>query len=206
MFTNVYVDAFNLYYGCLKDTPYKWLDLETLSGLLVPGHTIRRIRYFTAVVESRPGDPRQQQRQQAYIRALRTIPHLTVHYGSFLTNAVRLPLANPVPGLPRTVEVLRTEEKGSDVNLATYLLVDGFRRDYEAAVVISNDSDLKAPIEAVRRDLGLAVGVVIPSARVRRSALPADFYRRIRRGALVASQFPSTLRDSNGVIRRPSSW
>lgn len=205
MFTNVYVDAFNLYYGCLKDTPYRWLDLETLSGLLVPGHTIRRIRYFTAVVESRPGDPRQQQRQQAYIRALRTIPHLTVHYGSFLTNAVRLPLANPMPGLPRTVEVLRTEEKGSDVNLATYLLVDGFRRD-KAAVVISNDSDLKAPIEAVRRDLGLAVGVVIPSARVRRSALPADFYRRIRRGALVASQFPSTLRDSNGVIRRPSSW
>lgn len=129
-----------------------------------------------------------------------------MHYGSFLTNAVRLPLANPMPGLPRTVEVLRTEEKGSDVNLATYLLVDGFRRDYEAAVVISNDSDLKAPIEAVRTDLGLAVGVVIPSARVRRSALPADFYRRIRRGALVASQFPSTLRDSNGVIRRPSSW
>lgn len=204
--TNVYVDAFNLYYGCLKGTPYKWLDLDALCRLLLPRHTIGRIRYFTAVVESRPGDPRQQQRQQAYIRALRTIPRLTVHYGSFLTNAVRLPLANPAPNQPRTVEVLRTEEKGSDVNLTTYLLIDGFRGDYETAVVISNDSDLEAPIQAVRRELGLSVGVAIPSGRVRRSALPADFYRRIRRGVLAASQFPDTLSDAHGTITRPSSW
>lgn len=205
MTTNVYVDAFNLYYGCLKGTPYKWLDLDALCRLLLPGHTIGRIRYFTAIVESRPGDPRQQQRQQAYIRALRTIPRLTMHYGSFLTNAVRLPLANPAADQPRTVEVLRTEEKGSDVNLATYLLVDGFRGDYESAVVISNDSDLQAPIQAVRTELGLSVGVAIPG-RVRRSALPADFYRRIRRGVLAASQFPRTLRDAYGTIARPPSW
>jgi len=204
--TNVYVDAFNLYYGCLKDTPYKWLDLGTLCRLLLPGYTIKRIRYFTAIVESRPWDPGQQQRQQAYIRALQTIPHLTVHYGSFLTNAVRLPVARPQPGLPRTVEVLRTEEKGSDVNLATHLLVDGFRGDYDTAVVVSNDSDLKAPIDAVRRELGLAVGVAIPRPRVRRSALPADFYRRVRQGVLAASQFPPTLRDGRGVIRRPQAW
>jgi len=171
-----------------------------------PGYTIKRIRYFTAIVESRPWDPGQQQRQQAYIRALQTIPHLTVHYGSFLTNAVRLPVARPQQGLPRMVEVLRTEEKGSDVNLATYLLVDGFRGDYETAVVVSNDSDLKAPIDAVRRELGLAVGVAIPRPRIRRSALPADFYRRVRQGVLAASQFPPTLRDGHGVIRRPQAW
>jgi hypothetical protein len=28
-------------------------------------------------------------------------------------------------------KVLKTEEKGSDVNLATHLLMDGFRDDYE---------------------------------------------------------------------------
>lgn len=206
MIANVYVDAFNLYYGCLKGTPYKWLDLGTLCRLLLPGYSLNRIRYFTAVVESRPDDPGQQQRQQAYIRALRTIPNLTVHFGSFLTNAVRLPLAVPRPGMPRTVEVLRTEEKGSDVNLATSLLVDGFRGDYEAAVVISNDSDLKAPIEAIRREIGMPVGVVTPNPRVRRSALPGDFYRRIRQGALAASQFPPLLRDGHGTIRRPASW
>ena len=90
MGTYVYVDAFNLYYGCLKDTPYRWLDLGSLCRHLLPGHTVDGIRYFTAVVESRPGDPQQQQRQQAYLRALLTIPGLTVHLGSFLTNTVRL--------------------------------------------------------------------------------------------------------------------
>jgi hypothetical protein len=203
---NVYVDAFNLYYGALKGTAHKWLDLDRLCRLLLSGHAIRRIRYFTAIVEARADDPGQQQRQQAYLRALATIPHLSVHYGSFLTNRVRLPLAAPLPGGPRTVEVLRTEEKGSDVNLATYLLLDGFRRDYEVAVVVSNDSDLRTPIEAVRNDLGLPVGIVIPNARTRRSALQGDFYRRIRTGVLRASQFPSRLSDAHGLIHRPPGW
>ena len=144
MSTNVYIDAFNLYYGCLKGTPNRWLDLDLLCRLLLPSYAVNRIRYFTANVESRPGDPGQQQRQQAYLRALLTIPNLSIHFGSFLTNAVRLPLVEPQPGLRRTVEVWRTEEKGSDVNLATHLLVDAFRGEYETAVVISNDSDLKA--------------------------------------------------------------
>ena len=206
MATYVYVDAFNLYYGCLKDTPYRWLDLSELARRLLPGHRVTRIRYFTAVVESRPDDPSQQQRQQAYLRALRTLPEVRIHFGSFLTNVVRLPLAQPVAGRPRTVEVLRTEEKGSDVNLATRLLVDGFTHAFDAAVVISNDSDLRAPIEAARGELELRVGVVIPSPRARRSALPADFYRRIRPGALAVSQFPPVLHDERGTIRRPASW
>ncbi len=206
MVTNVYVDAFNLYYGALKGTAYKWLDLGRLCRLLLPGYSVHRIRYFTAVVEARPGDPGQQQRQQAYIRALGTIPQLSVHYGSFLTNRVRLPLATPVPGGPRTMEVLRTEEKGSDVNLATHLLIDGFHGDCEAAVVVSNDSDLRAPVDAVRNELGLPVGIVIPNPRVKRSALRGDFYRRLRAGVLAASQFPPRLVDAHGMIRRPPEW
>ena len=161
MATYVYVDAFNLYYGCLKDTPYRWLDLSELARRLLPGHRVTRIRYFTAVVESRPDDPSQQQRQQAYLRALRTRPEVRIHFGSFLTNVVRLPLAQPVAGRPRTVEVLRTEEKGSVVNLATRLLVDGFTHAYDTAVVISNDSDLRAPIEAARGELGLVANDVL---------------------------------------------
>ncbi len=51
--TNIYVDGFNLYYGALKGTPYKWLDLDMLSRLLVPGREIKRIRYFTAPVTGR---------------------------------------------------------------------------------------------------------------------------------------------------------
>lgn len=63
-----------------------------------------------------------------------TLPNVSILYGSFLTNPVRLPLADPPQKGPRTIEVLRTEEKGSHVNLATNLLVDGFKNDHEVAV------------------------------------------------------------------------
>ena len=74
MVTNVYIDGFNLYYGSLKGTPYKWLDLAELSSVLLPQDTISRIRYFTAQVNARPHDPQQPVRQQTYLRALPTIP------------------------------------------------------------------------------------------------------------------------------------
>jgi hypothetical protein len=74
----VYVDGFNLYYGCLKGTPHEWLDLSKLCGILHKGNAINRIRYYPARVRARPGDPNQQQRQQAYIRALETI-HQAAH-------------------------------------------------------------------------------------------------------------------------------
>ena len=80
-----------------------------------------------------------------------------------------MPLAHPPRVGPKTVEVVRTEEKGSDVNLASYLLLDGFRGDCEAAVVISNDSDLKVPIELAQAELGLVVGVINPHPPARRS-------------------------------------
>jgi hypothetical protein len=63
----------------------------------------------------------------------------------------------PKRGSPNRL-VWNTEEKGSDVNLASYLLIDGFRARYDIAVVISNDSDLKTPVEFVRGDLGAPVG------------------------------------------------
>ena len=110
MRVNVYVDGFNLYYGAVKGTPYKWLDLGKLCTFLLPGHSINRIRYFTALIQPR-GDPLQPQRQQTYLRALETIPHLSVHLGSFLTKPTFLPLEPPPPAGQKTVQVLRTEEK-----------------------------------------------------------------------------------------------
>ena len=53
---------------------------------------------------------------------------LSIHYGHYLTPVTRMPLANPRRGGARTVEVVKTEEKGSDVDLATYLLLDAFQR------------------------------------------------------------------------------
>lgn len=159
--TNVYIDAFNLYFGALKGTRWKWLDLEALCRRLLPGNDIRRIRYFTALVTARPHDPGQPVRQQTYLRALRTNPKITVHLGHFLSNPVTLPLADDPM---RFVRVLRTEEKGSDVNLATHLLCDGFTNDYDAAVIVSNDSDLLEPIRIAKNKLNKKVGVVSPQA------------------------------------------
>src|SRR5205823_1916940 len=105
---------------------------------------------------------------QVYLRALETIPDLSIHYGHYLSHVTRMPLAQPSRGA-RTVEVVKTEEKGSDVNLATYLLLDAFKEDCDVAVVISNDSDLKLPIEVAQRELGLSVGVVNPHPPPRRS-------------------------------------
>jgi hypothetical protein len=74
--------------------------------------------------------------------------------------------------------VIKTEEKGSDVNLAIYLLLGAFKQDCEAAVVISNDSDLKEPIAVAQRELGLIVGIINPHLPQRRSrALQPTFFR-----------------------------
>jgi len=101
---NVYVDGFNLYHGCFDDAdnvsnraswrPYRWLDLNALSSRLFPRYQIGRIRYFTALVNPMPDNLQNQVRQQAYIRALETIPHLTVHYGRFFTSRKTRPLAD----------------------------------------------------------------------------------------------------------------
>ena len=206
MRTNVYVDAFSLYYGCLRDTPYRWLDLQALSRALLPRDEIHRIRYFTALVSARPGDPQQAQRQQVYLRALGTIPNLSIHLGHYLSHPVRMPLVTPHGG-QRTVEVMKTEEKGSDVNLATYLLLDAFQRDCDAAVVITNDSDLKEPIAVAQTVLGLRVGVINPHPASHRSrALKPTFFKQLRPAALRASQFPPVLRDAVGEIRKPARW
>ena len=213
MKTNVYIDAFNLYYGCLKQTQYRWLDLAALGQAILPKHTIGRIRYFTALVSTIPGDGdgAQPQRQQVYLRALKTLPNLTVHLGHYLTHEKSMPLAHPPPNGPKFATVVKTEEKGSDVNLATMLLMDAFRKDFEQAIVISNDSDLVLPIEVVRTELHIPVGVVFPCSRPHRTPsvqlrAAATFNRDIRPQTLQKCQFPATLTDGRGTFTKPPKW
>ena len=87
----------------------------------MPGLEIHRIRYFTALVKPLTSDPHTRLRQEIYIRALETLPNLTVHYGHYLQSTVSMPLAVPRSGGPRFADVLKMEEKGSDVNIATYM-------------------------------------------------------------------------------------
>jgi hypothetical protein len=206
--TNVYIDGFNLYYGCLKGTAFKWLDLAQLSARLLPtNYQLNRILYFTARVRGRPHDPNAPTRQQIYLRALATIPNLSITYGHFLSSTIRMPLATPAPGGPATVPVIKTEEKGSDVNLASHLLLDTFKRDCEAALVISNDSDLLEPIRIVRHEFGLPVGIASPHPQPSQVLQKqATFVRSIRTGTLRTCQFPATLTDAVGTFTKPPTW
>ena len=188
MRTNVYIDGFNLFYGCLKGSPYKWLDIEALCRRLLPKDHINRIRYFTALVTARPGDPQQPVRQETYLRALASLPLVSVHLGEFYVNRVRMPLVNPPTTGPTTVEVIKTEEKGSDVALATYLMFDACRGDCEASVVITNDSDLREPLRLVKDELGLTTGIINPHPAYRRSrAMTSTFFKQLRPSVLGRS-------------------
>jgi hypothetical protein len=183
------------------------LDLDQLCGLMLPRDTINRIRYFTARVVARPGNPGQLQRQDIYLRALATIPHLSVHLGTFLSNQKDEVRADSPPGQPRFVRIIKTEEKGSDVNLATHLLLDGFRGDYEVAAVISNDSDLTEPIRVVRDELKLPIGVLCPHDNPSWELTKVStFWREIRDATLAKAQFPDVLTDARGDFHKPERW
>ena len=120
-------------------------------------------------------DPTSPDRQRLYLAAIRSLPLVSVHYGHFTTHPTAMPMVNPPPHGPQTVEVLKTEEKGSDVNIATFLLLDGFDRLFEEAIVISDDSDLAEPIARANRRFG-PVHLVSP--------------RGLRLGALVGGPRP----------------
>jgi len=79
--TKFYVDGFNLYYGALRKTPHRWVNLESLFQFLLPKNTIQEIKHFTALVSARPNDPSQQQRLQLYLRALATLSKVSVLLG-----------------------------------------------------------------------------------------------------------------------------
>ncbi|MBC8509185.1 MAG: NYN domain-containing protein [Chloroflexi bacterium] len=207
MRTIIYVDGFNLYYGAVKDTSYKWLNISKLCQALLPKNKIEKIKYFTALVSARPGDPGKPTRQQMYLRALRTIPKLEIIYGHFLEHPVFMPLASSLPNNPQFVQVLKTEEKGSDVNIAAHLINDGYKELYQVAVLITNDSDLVGPIEIVRKELNLTVGILNPHRKPAYALKKAaTFVKPIRKGVLAASQFPDKLTDGQGSFHKPPDW
>ena len=209
MATHVYIDGFNLYYGCVKHTKYRWLDLAALCARLLPKDDIQMIRYFTAPISARSYDPDGPVRQQTYLRALRTLPKLEIHLGSFLVKPTTMPLETPPSTGSRMVRVIKSEEKGSDVALASHLLIDAMRKRCQTAVVISNDSDLTEAVRLARYELGVTVGVINPHPPQKRSrelSQHAHFFKQIRPNAIRDGQFPDELTDAHGTFRRPKEW
>jgi hypothetical protein len=217
MRTNIYIDGFNLYYRLLKENPqFKWLDLRALATILLqPQNQIRTIRYYTAGISGR-FDPSAPARQQVYLDALQSIPEITIHLGSFLVTKPWSGLVHPpqmrggaVPQFslpyPVVAKVWKTEEKGSDVNLASHLLRDAFQGSFDAAAVLSNDTDLMEPIRIVTQELGLPVGLFCPVPKPAAGLVQvASFIRHIRVHHMQESQFPDTIPGS--LFARPASW
>jgi NYN domain-containing protein len=216
--TIVYVDGFNLYYRALKDTPFKWLDLRALFTALLPANQIATIKYYTANVSSAisPGGPA---RQQFYLAALGTLPEVQIFKGNFLVNTVWGHLNQPVRFKPdsstiniipppKKAWIVKAEEKGSDVNLASHLVNDGWKNIFDAAVVVSNDTDLVEPIRIVVQELKKPVGVLFPVKKPATSLVnAATFIKIIRAKHLAAAQFSNPLKDKLGrVIHKPATW
>jgi hypothetical protein len=175
---------------CRRGTPgWRWLDLEALATDLVnrrvawvqAGAAVTKVVYCTARI------PIGQQEQDVYLTALTGYGTVTyIEYGQYVSRVKKAPLAvegpngwpqlvratnwpvkvqdriqRPVPDAIFMVSHARREEKASDVNVASHLLVDALESNIDAAIVISNDSDLRYPIREARRRI--PVGTVNPS-------------------------------------------
>ena len=205
--TYAYVDGFNLYYRALKNTPHKWLDLDAFLRRVFPRNKFELIRYFTAKVKPLSHDRDQRIRQEVYLRALRTLENVRIHFGHFTSHPVNLPLAKGGRGRVKFAKVMKSEEKGSDVNLATHLVNDAHTGAFEAAIVVTNDSDLVEPVRIVTTQVGLPVGVLNPCDQPAGGLkAAATFYTVLRKGVLAKAQFPVMLKDSKGHFSRPKTW
>lgn len=206
--TVVYVDGFNLYYGCLKKSPFKWLDLKALfSNLLDSSHQIQKIKYYTAHISSREGNNDSRLRQKYYLQAIaKTIPELEIYYGHYLTHAINAKVVNPPPDF---IKVYKTEEKGSDVNLALHVLNDAWQNEYDCAVIVSNDSDLSESLRLVKNQNNKMIGLIFPNTNSKRKpsrelSQHADFIKHIRTHILEKSQLPNQIPKTD--IHKPKGW
>jgi uncharacterized LabA/DUF88 family protein len=208
----IYVDGFNLYYGTCAPNSAKWLNIEKLVQMTLPANEIVGLKYYTARVRATDTDPSKDTRQQTYIRALQTIPNFEVFYGHFLESNPMAKLVPPIKCGKRKHHkwtIRKVEEKGSDVNLAAHLLMDGWKGAYDAAIVITNDSDLKTPINIVRTELKKPVVVLNPHPNnaSRQLASVASRTYTIRSAAALACLFPDTITATDGrKITKPKGW
>jgi uncharacterized LabA/DUF88 family protein len=206
--TAVYIDGFNLYYGAVRGTPYKWLDLLAMCELIVPhDHQIVLLKYFTAYVKPTPSDPTADRRQKSYLQALRAYrPSIQMIFGRFTIGEATVEPLDPT--LPRRVRGRKPSEKGTDVNLAVHLLHDAWLDRYDTALVVNNDTDLEEAIRLVRTDCGKKVGLVPPICTGRyasdRLLRATDFQREIRTATLAAAQLPDPIPGTR--YGKPASW
>ncbi len=98
-----YIDGFALYHQCFRHSAgrnhLKWLDLCALASAILPHEEVEIVRYYTARVGDTPEDPQRASRQDTFLRALATLPRLTIREGQFVSCIrLRLLILNRLPG------------------------------------------------------------------------------------------------------------
>jgi len=196
-----YVDGFNLYFG-LKSRGwrrYYWLNVHALcENLLLPTQQLVRTRYFTSRVSAPAGKVK---RQATYLEAIQTVAKCETSFGHYLVNPRTCRRCGYVDQVPT--------EKMTDVNIATELLTDAFQNAFDTALLVSTDSDLTAPISAMRRFFPAKRAVIgFPPGRFSVTLRnTAHAHLIIGRKKIADSQFPNEVRKADGfVLRRPAGW
>ncbi len=202
----IYVDGFNLYYGSVRGTPHKWLNLQRLFERLRPDDDIQAIQYFTALID---GPTRAN--QETYLKALETLPKVSIILGRFKMKRFTCRVRDCTFSGSRVY--VGTEEKHTDVNIGVRLMDDAYRDRADRFVIVSGDSDLVPAVNMLKtRFPRRQVIVYVPSrSPVRGAAVElrsaADKARTLPMALIQRCQFPPTLPDGHGsVITKPVDW
>ena len=164
MRTRIYIDGYNLYYGCLKGTPYKWLNLfELFSKYILPRTSVSHahlapmgINFYTAeIVDKAATDRSSVNDQRSYHQALHShckneLKIIKGYYSVDQTKAPRVD-GNKWPRDCSRVDIWKLEEKQSDVNIAVDALYDAIMEpDLEQVVFVTNDTDIAPALVKIK--------------------------------------------------------
>ena len=201
----VYIDGFNLYYG-LRQRKWRyfyWLNIRKFaSNLLKPNQHLVAVHYFSARISARSDAMREKQKRQSnYFEVLGTLPETYLHFGHFLAKHRKC---------HRCDSVWPTyEEKMTDVKIAVQLLLDAEDDKFDTAIVVTADSDLTPPIDAVlKRFPNKRVIAAFPPKRLSNALKNSvSGWFSIDRRTLKNSQFPKRVQITDEFyIQRPDKW
>ena len=211
----VYIDGYNLYYGLLKGTPYKWLDMYGFARALVRSEfELVSVKYFTAPIKTHPYDAAAVDRQKTYLHVLSEIGNVEIIEGFYSKHRTWAPAVAKSCGecdvaVEGLLPVYKLEEKRSDVNMAVSMVADAALDRADMFVVITGDSDQVGAIDKVRKVFKKPVVVFNPQVGVSKHLeVVATFYQNIPRDLPSRCQLPDEIRVGNrgNIIHRPSAW
>jgi uncharacterized LabA/DUF88 family protein len=196
----VYIDGFNLYFG-MQDAGIensKWLNIKSLiESYLTHNQELIEIKYFTSRITNQPG---KQKRQTTYLEALET-SGVTIIYGLYKAKEIECNNCGHNWSI--------SNEKMTDVNIATHLLLDAFEDKYDTAILISGDSDLVPPVKAIHKHFNKkTVSVFFPPNRHNVTvAGAAKGSQIIGKKKIKDHQFSLNITKKDGyILTKPESW